>query len=124
MSDNFVTNPGAGGVTFASEDAGGVHYPYALIAMQDKDGNPVPVSHTFDSMLRMQSQLLAAQPRLDSAMRMTVNIETGTLPTVTTVTTVGTVNNIAAIGGRPADQMISDLNYMAIGALMGQIGRS
>ena len=27
MADNFATNPGTGGSTFASDDIGGVHYP-------------------------------------------------------------------------------------------------
>lgn len=32
MADNFVTDPGTGGVTFASDDVGGVHYAISKLA--------------------------------------------------------------------------------------------
>ena len=33
MADNFATNPGSGGSTFASDDVGGVQYPRIKIAV-------------------------------------------------------------------------------------------
>lgn len=54
MADNFTANPGSGGDTFASDDVGGVQYPYSKIDIGG-DGvssplsaaNPMPVSGTF-----------------------------------------------------------------------------
>jgi hypothetical protein len=51
MADNYTTNPGTGGATFASDDVGGVQYPRVKIA-HGADGaavdasaaNPVPVA--------------------------------------------------------------------------------
>ena len=45
----------------------------------------------------------------DSAKRLKVNIDAGTLPTVSTVITVGTVNTVAnqtQIGGLPAQRIV------------------
>lgn len=52
MADNFPTNAGAGGVTFASDDVAGVHFPRLKLALgadgaHDADvsaANPMPVS--------------------------------------------------------------------------------
>lgn len=53
MADNAVANPGAGGVTFATDDIGGVHYPRVkLVWGADGSGNdasaanPIPVAQT------------------------------------------------------------------------------
>lgn len=51
MADNFLTNPGSGGTTFASDDIGGVHTPRVKVTLggdgtNDGDlasGNPMPV---------------------------------------------------------------------------------
>lgn len=52
MADNYTTNAGAGGNTFASDDVGGVHYPYVKTAFGAADTatltsvtNPLPVQH-------------------------------------------------------------------------------
>lgn len=37
MANNFVTNAGSGGATFASDDVGGIHYPYAKLAFGADD---------------------------------------------------------------------------------------
>jgi hypothetical protein len=49
MADTFVTNPGAGGATFASDDISGVHYPRAKqvwgvdgVAVDTSLANPLP----------------------------------------------------------------------------------
>lgn len=51
MADNYTTNPGAGGATFASDDVGGVQYPRVKIthgadgAAQDASADaPLPVA--------------------------------------------------------------------------------
>lgn len=43
MADNFPTAPGAGGVTFASDDIGGVHYPRTKLTF-GADGEAADVS--------------------------------------------------------------------------------
>lgn len=51
MSDNFATNPGSGGETFASDDIGGVQYPRIKlswgadgVAVDVSGANPLPTS--------------------------------------------------------------------------------
>lgn len=53
MADNFQTNAGSGGSVFASDDVGGVHYPYVKLAFGANDtatilsgANPLPVNGT------------------------------------------------------------------------------
>lgn len=53
MADNYTTNAGSGGNTFASDDVGGVHYPYVKTAFGAADTatltsatNPFPVHLT------------------------------------------------------------------------------
>lgn len=41
--DNFPTNPGSGGVTFASDDIAGVHYPRVKLSV-GAEGSAVDVS--------------------------------------------------------------------------------
>lgn len=45
MPDNFPTNAGSGGVTFASDDIAGVHYPRVKLSV-GADGVAVDVSAT------------------------------------------------------------------------------
>lgn len=51
MADNYETNPASGGLQFASDDIGGVHYPIAKLAFGSLDtatlidsANPLPVN--------------------------------------------------------------------------------
>jgi hypothetical protein len=58
MADNYVTDPGVGGVTFASdEDGGSVHWPYVKLVFGAADtqtivsgSNPMPVNLVTDSL--------------------------------------------------------------------------
>ncbi len=44
MADNFVTDPGAAGVTFASDDIGGVHYPLTKLTYGALDSQTIAAS--------------------------------------------------------------------------------
>ncbi len=46
MADNFVTDPGAAGVTFASDDIGGVHYPLTKLTFGALDSQTIASSGT------------------------------------------------------------------------------
>ncbi len=43
MADSFVTNPGSGGTTFASDDIGGTHWPRVKVS-HGADGSATDVS--------------------------------------------------------------------------------
>lgn len=46
MADNFVTDPGAAGVTFGSDDIGGVHYPITKLTFGALDSQTIASSGT------------------------------------------------------------------------------
>ena len=45
MADNFITNPGSGGVTFASDDVAGIQYPRSKVSWGE-DGTATDVAAT------------------------------------------------------------------------------
>lgn len=55
-----------------------------------------------ETMIYLTHSILEKMPRVDTNDRMTVNIEAGTLPTVSYVTQVGTVIDQTNFGGRSA----------------------
>jgi hypothetical protein len=83
---------------------------------------PVPVDVAGELLEALEAMRFAVQALTrsmgqmlpDAASRMRVNIETGTLPTVTTVTTVATLTNQTLIGGLAATEQIPSL--MRLGA--------
>jgi hypothetical protein len=46
MADNFVTDPGAAGITFASDDIGGIHYPLTKLTFGELDSQTIASSGT------------------------------------------------------------------------------
>jgi hypothetical protein len=83
---------------------------------------PVPVDIAGELLEALEAMRFAVQALTrsmgqmlpDTANRMRVNIETGTLPTVTTVTTVATLTNQTLLGGLAATEQIPSL--MRLGA--------
>jgi hypothetical protein len=59
MVDNVITNPGAGGAIFASDDIGGVHYPRIKNTFGD-DGAAIDVSATNPMPVGLPSAQIAA----------------------------------------------------------------
>jgi hypothetical protein len=135
MADNTTLNPGTGGDVIASDDIGGVKYQrikagfgadgfYADVS----EANPLPVAAYGELIEAIEAMRFAVQSLTrsigqmmpDTANRMRVNVEAGTLPTVTTVGTVSTVTTMATltnqtqIGGLAATEQIPSL--MRLGA--------
>ena len=135
MADNTTLNPGTGGDVIASDDIGGVKHQRVKIGF-GVDGLYTDVSHSHHLPVVTQDELIEAieamrfavqaltrsigQMMPDTAQRMRVNIEAGTLPTVTTVgtvttlTTLATMTNQTQIGGLAATEQIPAL--MRLGA--------
>ena len=132
MADNTTLNPGTGGDVIASDDIGGVKHQRVKIGY-GVDGSYTDVSHSHHLPVVTQDELIEAleamrfavqaltrsigQMMPDTAQRMRVNIEAGTLPTVTTVgtvTTLATLTNQTQIGGLAATEQIPSL--MRLGA--------
>jgi hypothetical protein len=132
MADNTTLNPGTGGDNIASDDIGGVKYQrikagfgadgsYADVS----EANPLPVAAYGELIEAIEAMRFAVQALTrsigqmmpDTAARMRINVEAGTLPTVTTVgtvTTVATMTNQTQIGGLAATEQIPSL--MRLGA--------
>ena len=105
MADNIGYTPGAG-ATIAADDVGGVLYQRVKLAA-GLDGSatdvspdaPLPVAAYGELIEAIQAMRMAVQAltrtmgqmQPDTAARMRVNVEAGTLPAVTTVGTVTTV---------------------------------
>ena len=132
MADNTTLNPGTGGDVIASDDIGGVKHQRVKIGF-GIDGSYTDVSHSHHLPVVTQDELIEAieamrfavqaltrsigQMMPDTANRLRVNIEAGTLPTVTTVgtvTTLATMTNQTQIGGLAATEQIPSL--MRLGA--------
>jgi hypothetical protein len=135
MADNTTLNPGTGGDVIASDDIGGVKYQRIKTGF-GADGSYADVSETSPLPVAAYGELIEAieamrfavqsltrsigQMMPDTANRMRVNVEAGTLPTVTTVGTVSTVTTMATltnqtqIGGLAATEQIPSL--MRLGA--------
>jgi len=130
MPDNVNYNP-SGSTPIASDDVGGVQYQRIKPAFGE-DGsatdvslvNPMPTTITQGEIiealetLRMLLHSLTRSIGLsipDTAGRLRVSIDAGTLPTVTTVSTVTTVTtcstltNQAQVGGYAANMQIPAL---------------
>jgi hypothetical protein len=135
MADNTTLNPGTGGDVIASDDIGGVKYQRMKpawgadgSAVDASVANPLPVAAYGELIEAIEAMRFAVQALTrsigqmlpDTANRMRVNIEAGTLPTVTTVGTVSTVTTMATltnqtqIGGLAATEQIPSL--MRLGA--------
>jgi hypothetical protein len=132
MADNTTLNPGTGGDVIASDDIGGVKYQriktgfgadgsYADVS----EASPLPVAAYGELIEAIEAMRFAVQSlnrsigqmMPDTAARMRINVEAGTLPTVTTVgtvTTVATMTNQTQIGGLAATEQIPSL--MRLGA--------
>ena len=151
MADNIGYTPGTG-ATVAADEIGGVLYQRMKIGI-GADGtatdlstaNPMPitapnalgVSATGELVeaienLRMAIQSLTrsvGQVLPDTANRMRVNVETGslnvgsitTLPTLTTVTTVGTLSNQTLIGAIAAQEQVNGIVCIAAQGLRRNI---
>ena len=79
MADNFVTNAGAGGNTYASDDITAVHYPILKIAYGALDS----------------ATLVSTSNGFPVQQQGTWNI--GTVTTVTTVSTLSTITNVVHV---------------------------
>ena len=84
MADNFTTNPGTGGQTFASDDIAGVQYPISKIAFGAPDSvtqvslvNPLPVAFTSQALTDAQ---LRAAPVPFTANALPLPSDAATLP--------------------------------------------
>jgi len=131
MADNItaLANTGTGTDVFATDDIGGVNYPRTKVGFGD-DGsytdasatNPLPVEAYGELIEAIEAMRMAVQAlnrsigqmMPDTANRMRVNVEAGTLPTVTTVGTVSTMTNQTQVGGFAATEQIPSL--MRLGA--------
>jgi hypothetical protein len=135
MADNTTLNPGTGGDVIASDDIGGVKYQRVKpawgvdgSAVDTSETSPLPVAAYGELIEALEAMRFAVQSLTrsigqmmpDTANRMRVNVEAGTLPTVTTVGTVSTVTTMATltnqtqIGGLAATEQIPSL--MRLGA--------
>ena len=132
MADNTTLNPGTGGDVIASDDIGGVKYQRIKpawgadgSAVDTSAANPLPTALYGEGIEALEAMRMAVQALTrtigqmlpDTANRMRVNVEAGTLPTVTTVGTVSTVStltNQTQIGGLAATEQIPAL--MRLGA--------
>lgn len=142
MADNTTLNPGTGGDVIASDDIGGVKHQRVKIGY-GIDGSYTDVSHSHHLPVVTQDELIEAleamrfavqaltrsigQMMPDTAQRMRVNIEAGTLPTVTTVgtvTTLGTMTNQTQIGGLAATEQIPSLMRLGADSLRRNISVS
>ena len=135
MADNLGYTPGSG-ATVATEDVGGVHHQRVLVESA-VDGVPTDVSASNPMPIAAYGELIEAMEALrfavqaltrsglgqampDAAARLRVNIDAGTLPTVTTVgtvttlTTLTTLTNQTQVGGLSAVEQIPSL--MRLGA--------
>jgi hypothetical protein len=132
MADNTTLNPGTGGDVIASDDIGGVKFQRVKpawgvdgSAVDTSEASPLPVAAYGELIEAIEAMRFAVQALTrsigqmmpDTANRMRVNVEAGTLPTVTTVgtvTTVTTMTNQTQIGGLAATEQIPSL--MRLGA--------
>jgi hypothetical protein len=132
MADNTTLNPGTGGDNIASDDIGGIKFQRVKpawgvdgSAVDTSEANPLPVAAYGELIEAIEAMRFAVQALTrsigqmmpDTAARMRVNVEAGTLPTVTTVgtvTTVATMTNQTQIGGFAATEQIPSL--MRLGA--------
>lgn len=74
MADNFVTDPGTGGVTFASDDIAGVHYPRTKMSV-GVDGSATDVADADGARLPIKPHMAASAARTavaDSAVAVTI----------------------------------------------------
>jgi hypothetical protein len=135
MADNTTLNPGTGGDVIASDDIGGIKFQRVKpawgvdgSAVDTSEANPLPVAAYGELIEAIEAMRFVVQSLTrsigqmmpDTANRMRVNVEAGTLPTVTTVGTVSTVTTMATltnqtqIGGLAATEQIPSL--MRLGA--------
>ena len=133
MADNLFLNTGGGPNKARTLDRGSdVHTQVAQIDIGGSAGEllvnsdtPLPVAAYGELIEAIEAMRFAVQSLTrsigqmmpDTANRMRVNIEAGTLPTVTTVgtvTTVATMTNQTLIGGLAATEQIPSL--MRLGA--------
>jgi len=132
MADNTTLNPGTGGDNIASDDIGGIKFQRVKpawgvdgSAVDTSETSPLPVAAYGELIEAIEAMRFAVQALTrsigqmmpDTANRMRVNVEAGTLPTVTTVgtvTTVATMTNQTQIGGLAATEQIPSL--MRLGA--------
>ena len=129
MADNTTLNAGTGGDVIASDDIGGIKFQRVKpawgvdgSAVDTSEASPLPVAAYGELVEAIEAMRFAVQALTrsigqmmpDTAARMRVNIEAGTLPTVTTVTTVATLTNQTQIGGLAATEQIPSL--MRLGA--------
>jgi hypothetical protein len=135
MADNTTLNPGTGGDVIASDDIGGIKFQRVKpawgvdgSAVDTSEASPLPVAAYGELIEAIEAMRFAMQALTrsigqmlpDTANRMRVNVEAGTLPTVTTVGTVSTVTTMATltnqtqIGGLAATEQIPSL--MRLGA--------
>ena len=132
MADNTTLNPGTGGDVIASDDIGGIKFQRVKpawgvdgSAVDTSEASPLPVAAYGELIEAIEAMRFAMQSLTrsigqmlpDTANRMRVNIEAGTLPTVTTVgtvTTMATLTNQTQIGGLAATEQIPSL--MRLGA--------
>ena len=142
MADNTTLNPGTGGDVIASDDIGGVKYQRMKpawgadgSAVDASVANPLPVAAYGELIEAIEAMRFAVQALTrsigqmmpDTANRMRVNVEAGTLPTVTTVGTVSTVTTMATltnqtqIGGLAATEQIPSLMRLGAASLRRNI---
>lgn len=137
MPDNTVLNLGAGGDVISADEvttlngsaSSGVKVQRVKVGYGvDADytdaslSNPLPIAAYGELIEAIEAMRTAIQSLNrtvgqmlpDTAARMRVNVEAGTLPTVSTVTTVATLTNQINIGGLSATEQIPSL--MRLGA--------
>jgi len=130
MAENVVLNPGLGGDIAAADEIAGVKYQRIKLTLgvdgvNDGDvssGNPVPVAAYGELIEAIEAMRIATQSLTrtmgqmlpDTAARMRVNVETGTLSTVGTLTALTSLINQVQIGGLAATEHVPSL--MRLGA--------
>jgi hypothetical protein len=126
MADNFPTNAGSGGVTFASDDVGGVHFPRLKLAIgadgiNDGDvsaANPMPVADASaeatlaalklvaDAISSASAAIRAAVSSLDAK---TVAVNTGAIAGTVALdaTAITALANAATLSTQPISGTVS-----------------
>jgi hypothetical protein len=126
MADNVVTNPGSGGATFATDDIGGIQWPFSKLAfgprdtateVQDADGKRLPVTVDPDLMttaVMLLSMILEKLPRVDANDRLIINgseIAPATTPVSVSsgsLSSIGQVDFVRFFGTGGVTQRVAD----------------
>jgi hypothetical protein len=106
MANNFTANPGAGGVTFASDDVAGAHYPISKIAYGAEDSATImnekfATEATLAALQTIENAIKTAVEAINAkttavntgAIAGTVALDAPTLAALESITAVGPLTN-------------------------------